>query len=306
MGCHYWSQAQAEQFCRVCVPDPFWYLQEILLGWTKNPVFQIQPLVIRTACHLDGCKVPKSKLSNCENGFQRFHKWSWALIVKSPKWNRDPFSSYRNNWYGSWEINLKPASSPPSPVKEDSAESFLPQSRSAPAGVLSTCSFDGEEKPHTIIAIFWLWRRGTEHSLQKLNCQELSYAPFLPQRRRHHCHPPLLKCKAGTFYQFCVFTADRAIKHLKFASFLSFNHSRALRKLLYQLAKPEHSTSHLTATLYWYIVHIVWDKGGLLKKWTNIHKSHHALTGWFILCSTPLSSVVGPVRWQRCIGKYKD
>lgn len=49
--------------------------------------------------------------------------------------------------------------------------------------------------------------------------------------------PQFLKCKVGAFYQFCIFTADKAIEHLKFASFLSFNHGRTFRKLLYQLGK---------------------------------------------------------------------
>lgn len=52
-------------------------------------------------------------------------------------------------------------------------------------------------------------------------------------------HSPFLKYKVGAFYQFCIFTADATIKHLEFASFLSFNHSRTLGKLLYQLAKEK-------------------------------------------------------------------
>jgi len=52
-----------------------------------------------------------------------------------------------------WEINLKPAFSLLL-VKKDGAESVFPQCRSS--GVVSACSFDGEEKSHNIIAILGL------------------------------------------------------------------------------------------------------------------------------------------------------
>lgn len=82
------------------------------------------------------------------------------------------------------------------------------------------------------------------------SCTVRNLGYFLAQRRHEHTHThplyhsPFLKCKVGAFYQFCVFTADTTVKHLQFASLLSFNHSRTFRKLLHQLHKKRaHSTS---------------------------------------------------------------